>query len=300
MSEIYCLPGRANGTFVQRVYGILKQLRGWDHELPEDLGVYSDRAPRHVASLHLAYNQLIITTTRPILLYTFKTQFHLGSKVTTPRTQEFSSTTLALAEACVNAARTSNSILTRLFIDGNIATFGYLDAHHLFSSTLILIMSAVMNPSVAMSEAVQTSTNVLREMRDYGNIPAGNYCGHLKHIHSSVSSMQAEAAKQEPLHCEAGTSQNLAPIISQNTGNLLSSADHARLPNVSSGVSTPRQQLSSAMFQASNEFTDALANPLIDDFLGGDWLAWPNGTFPEDDALRTVAIELEDRRLFDF
>lgn len=301
VNEIYCLPARSQGTFVQRVHSILKQLRGWNHDLPDDIRVYTERSPRHVASLHLAYNQLIITTTRPIMLHIFKTQFQLGARVNTPTpAQIFSSTTLALAEACVSAARGSSSILTRLFIDGSIATFGYLDAHHLFSSTPILIMSTVMNPSVATSEAVQTSLNVLKAMRDHGNIPAGDYCERLAQIQSSVSRMRAEAEKQQyndALSATIGdvTSTTLRTIDSQRR---VVPHDATRLPDSLLDAPTPIHQFPYTDYNVAYGSMDALANPLIEDFLGGTWLAWSSGASAENDPLRAVALELEDHQLF--
>jgi proline utilization trans-activator len=302
VNDIYGLPGRVHGTFVQRVHGILKELRAWDHALPEDIRSCTERSPRHVASLHLAYNQLIITTTRPILLHIFKSKFLLGVKSATPRSQGFSTTTLALAEACINAARASSSILTRLFIDGSIATFGYLDAHHLFSSTLILIMSAVMSPSVATSEAVQLSSNVLRAMRDHGNIPAGDYCDRLSQIQSSVSNMRAEVEKNQlpDIFTTAAPNPNPQPDVPEPNENDTRPIhpDQFRMYDMVAGAASPRQQLPYMNFDPENGNMDALAHPLIEDFLGGDWLAWSGGTFPEDDALRAVALELDDNRIF--
>ena len=202
----------------------------------------------------------------------------------------------------MNAARTSSSILTRLFIDGSIATFGYLDAHHLFSSTLILIMSAVMNPCVATSEAVQLSSNVLRAMRDHGNIPAGDYCERLRQIQSSVSNMRAEVERNQSLDI-SGPARNpdLQFDLPRPDENALRpvSHDNLRTPDLVPGASPHRQQFPYANFDAGNGSMDALAHPLIEDFLGGNWLAWSGGTFPEDDAFRQVALELDDHRLFE-
>ncbi|RYD81202.1 MAG: hypothetical protein EOP84_11370 [Verrucomicrobiaceae bacterium] len=81
------------------MHSILNQLRAWQDELPPDIRVVERSTPRPVASLHLAYNQCIIQTTRPVLLHLFKLQFQLGTKSrdTTPQ-QGISSITLALAE----------------------------------------------------------------------------------------------------------------------------------------------------------------------------------------------------------
>jgi proline utilization trans-activator len=111
VSDIYCLPHRSQENFVQRVHRVLLSLQKWDDELPQSLVLRQANLPRNVTSLHLHYNQCVISTTRPILLYLFKTRFSLNSTTMEATPRSFSSTTLALAESCVQAARASNSIL---------------------------------------------------------------------------------------------------------------------------------------------------------------------------------------------
>ncbi|KAI3581945.1 hypothetical protein IWW34DRAFT_802758 [Fusarium oxysporum f. sp. albedinis] len=182
-----------NGLYIQQVHGILKQLREWHDELQPDMRVKERGTPRPVASLHLAYNQCIIQTTRPVLLHLFKTQFQLGNKAredALPR-QNFSSITLALAESCVNAAQASSRIVEGLFLDGSIATFGYWDAHHIFSAAMILIMSAVMKPTAVNSDHLETLLSVLRSLKNDGNIPAVDFCERLSDIQARVLNLRA-------------------------------------------------------------------------------------------------------------
>ncbi|KAF7629398.1 hypothetical protein AFLA_013115 [Aspergillus flavus NRRL3357] len=125
LTEIYCLPRRANSMFVQRVHSIIKQLRAWNDALPPELCVRESRTPRPVASLHMAYNECIMQTTRPILLHLFRRRCQGDEKDPSPEFHTLSPITTLLADSCVNAAITSCRIMEGLFIEGSIATFGY-------------------------------------------------------------------------------------------------------------------------------------------------------------------------------
>lgn len=287
VSEIYCLPGRKKDTFVQRVHRILSSLRNWDATLPEHLAFRWDDSNRHVASLHLCYNQCIIHTTRPILLHLFRTQFHLSG----PRIQEeqqqqpptFSPTTTALADSCVNAARTSNKILSKLFVDGTLATLGYWDAHYLFSSTMILIMSAVMDPNVAVSDPVQTAFSLLRSMRDDGNIPASDYCDRLALIQTSLSEL-GEGARRRDATDEGPAAKS--PTAAHAGGQEGQATGHDwGFENSCPGGFESRK--------LDDDF-DALANPYIDDFLAEKSFAWSSTSFPDGSTLQQLANELGD------
>lgn len=144
ITDLYRIPqpGRAN-TFVSSVQRILASLRSWHEALPQVLRLDFSAMPiypsRSVASLHLHFGNAVIQTTRPILFHLFRSRFSRSSTSAPP-----DPTTSALAEACIQAARTSNSILAQLWVDGCLAGYGYFDAISVFSSTMILMMSAAM------------------------------------------------------------------------------------------------------------------------------------------------------------
>ncbi|KXJ87485.1 fungal-specific transcription factor domain-domain-containing protein [Microdochium bolleyi] len=216
LTDVYGVPNSRKGLCIRGVHRILKQLRCWYDELPKSLRVQERGTPRPVASLHLAYNQCIIQTTRPVLLHLFKTQFQLGrkpsraqerqvpaqQKPTMPRRQpNFSPITLALAESCVNAARSSSRIVESLFLDGAIASYGYWDAHHIFSAALILVISAVMKPAAATSDALETLLSILRSIKKDGNIPAVDFCDRLSQVQDRVFSLRTRLqAQARPEH----------------------------------------------------------------------------------------------------
>ncbi|KAL4937095.1 fungal-specific transcription factor domain-containing protein [Aspergillus oleicola] len=203
VSDIYGPSPKADvgtGKLVQNVRAILQRLRAWDANIPDSLRWDQEGGIlRSVASLQLHFNQCIILTTRPILLYVLKVKnpFRKTSSllVSTSDTDPdpssspivISETARTLSDACIIASRTSNTILSQLFIDSSLATFGYFDAHHLFSSTLVLIISAIISPNLSDSDAVQTAFQMLMGMRDKGNAIAGQYFERLVQIQWSVS-----------------------------------------------------------------------------------------------------------------
>ena len=252
------------------MHRILLSLRRWDEELPSILQLRHDNLPRNVASLHLHYNQCVISTTRPILLYLFKNRFLLNAPSSEGPPRAFSPTTLALAESCVQAARASNSILSKLFVEGSLASFGYFDAHYLFSSTLILIMSAVMDPNVGMSDAVSYAFTILRAMKEDGNLPSRDYYERLQRTRASVGKMrennEASARAQAGAH-DGKTLETQA----------FHDADGSAL-GFSDGV--------------------PLDHPLIDSFLADKAFAWSDGMVPGDETIRDLVCELGDEFLF--
>ncbi|KPM46543.1 hypothetical protein AK830_g67 [Neonectria ditissima] len=201
MRDIYAPASKSSGgRLVQNVRSILQELRKWDAHVPARLRWNPEGGvPRPVASLQLHFNQCIILTTRPILLHIFKIRNpfvnHAPANPTSGVTDapHLSDTTKSLADACVAAARTSNMILSQLFVDNALATCGYFDAHHLFASTLVLIISAISSPNSSDSDAVQTAFQLLMVMRDNGNAAAGAYFSRLLQIQWTVSRLFTQA-----------------------------------------------------------------------------------------------------------
>ncbi|KAI9374856.1 fungal-specific transcription factor domain-containing protein [Aspergillus egyptiacus] len=192
LTQIYGIPKATHGGYILQVHGILKQLREWHDGLPANMRLRDRDTPRPISSLQLAYNQCIIQTTRPVLLHLFKMKFKLGPEVRedVPPRHRVSDIILALAESCVNAAQASSNIIEDLFENGKIATFGYWDAHHIFSAAMILIMSAVMNPTAVNSDHLEILLSVLRCLKRNGNIPAVDFCARLSQIQDRVSTLR--------------------------------------------------------------------------------------------------------------
>ncbi|OGM43802.1 hypothetical protein ABOM_007583 [Aspergillus bombycis] len=288
LTEIYCLPRRANGMFVQRVHSILKQLRAWNDALPPELCVRECRTPRPVASLHMAYNECIMQTTRPILLHLFRRRCQGDIKDCSPESPALSPITALLADSCVNAAITSCRIMEGLFIEGSIATFGYWEAQHIFSSALILIISALLNPSVATSDLLQTSINILRTIRDHGNIPAVDYSKRLTLIQASVFTGTEEGHANSSL----GRSQHTDQVQQVSRTSSLGRPSNSEKLSVSNSVDH------TLVADIDINCPDTLAHPLMDTFLDENLSAWSSSMFTSDNAWRNLATEMEEHFLF--
>lgn len=161
-------------------------------------------------------------------------------------------------------------MLYRLFVEGSLASFGYFDAYYLFSSTLILIMSAVMNPSIATSDTVSCAFTILRTMKEDGNLPSHDYYERLQRTRNSVSKMR-----------EARDGIISTPALINN-----------------------HYQMDTQVGQEQEEpplgLTDGLLldHPLIENFLEDKGLDWAERMTIEDQALRDLANELGDEFLF--
>ncbi|KAF9887021.1 hypothetical protein FE257_010637 [Aspergillus nanangensis] len=174
-----------NETFLQRVQKLLKALRSWVETLPQHLRLNEDEPEmnhKHISSLHLAFNQCVILTTRPTLL-------HLLMKVNeTPSSNTrtcdtISQPVLTLGEACIHAARHSHTLILTKFIHGSLPVFGYFHAHYLFSSALVLAMSSFL-PIGSPSDqgAFETGLEVLHSMSENGNLAAAEFYHNLEQV----------------------------------------------------------------------------------------------------------------------
>lgn len=197
MRDIYGPSNKANPgrSLFQNIRTNLQKLCRWDANLPSTLRLsQAANLQRPASSLHLHFNQCIILTTRPVLLYVLKTKdpFNTASRGDSANPQQVSDTAKMLAESCIAAARTSSSVLSQLYTENALATYGYFDAHHLFSSAIILIMSAILSPNPSDSDAVQTAFHLLKTMRDCGNTIAMDYYTCLTNIQSTIGRLRSQ------------------------------------------------------------------------------------------------------------
>lgn len=95
--------------------------------------------------------------------------------------------TSVLAEACLHAARHSKELLTQLWTEGTLSTFGYFDAQYLFSSAVILAISGASDPENKDNERVESLSQLLQIMADSGNLSAMEFGGHLDLVRNAVA-----------------------------------------------------------------------------------------------------------------
>lgn len=170
-------------TFLQRVQKLLKALKNWVETLPESLRLNMEdleSSKKPVVSLHMAFNQCVILTTRPTLLHLLIT-LKTGPRSTSR--ESVSKPVLTLSEACIHAARHSHSMILTRWINGTMPTFGYFHAHYLFSSALILAMSSFVpigNPSDM--GGFDSALDLLRSMTENGNLAAAEFYHNLEQV----------------------------------------------------------------------------------------------------------------------
>ncbi|KAJ5358885.1 fungal-specific transcription factor domain-containing protein [Penicillium cataractarum] len=133
-------------------------------------------------------------------------------------------------------------------------------------------MSAVMDPNVAMSDAVSYAFTILKAMKEDGNLPSCDYYERLQRTRASVGKMREnrETGSRSLGVANGGETILEAQIPSHE-------ADGSAL-GFSEGV--------------------PLDHPLIDSFLADKGFVWTDGMLPEDQSLRDLACELGDEFLF--
>ncbi|OQE12927.1 hypothetical protein PENFLA_c059G09829 [Penicillium flavigenum] len=185
-------------TFLQRVQKLLKALKNWVETLPESLRLNMEdleSSKKPVVSLHMAFNQCVILTTRPTLLHLLmtlskKSKPHPDTNNTSGAETEadsedvsVSQPVLTLSEACIHAARHSHSMILTRWINGSMPTFGYFHAHYLFSSALILAMSSfVPIGSPTDMTGFDSALDLLRSMTENGNLAAAEFYHNLEQV----------------------------------------------------------------------------------------------------------------------
>ncbi|KAJ5205710.1 Major facilitator superfamily domain general substrate transporter [Penicillium cf. griseofulvum] len=194
-------------TFLQRVQKLLKALKHWVETLPESLRLNMEdleSSKKPIVSLHMAFNQCVILTTRPTLLHLLMTLSKkskpantanitsgIGIGIGTESSSEdvsLSQPVLTLSEACIHAARHSHSMILTRWINGSMPTFGYFHAHYLFSSALILAMSSfVPIGSPTDMTGFDSALDLLRSMTENGNLAAAEFYHNLEQVKACLA-----------------------------------------------------------------------------------------------------------------
>ncbi|KAL4943914.1 hypothetical protein BDV06DRAFT_124884 [Aspergillus oleicola] len=260
-----------NETFLQRVQKLLRLLKEWVDTLPGHLRLNVDDPEmnaKHVTSVHLAFNQCVILTTRPTLLHLLKLNetdsdtnpiINATDKPNTTTTQPL----LTLSEACIHAARHSHSLILTKWINGSLPVFGYFHAHYLFSASLVLAMSSFVSVPVGSKAdlgAFETGLEVLKSMSENGNLSASEFLGNLRRVrecleeynkrrgfgNGSDGEQQSQSQNRGSgigtgLGNGMGVSAPLVPPTSTTT--TMSAAPPASAPATSSSTPLPRPRL---------------------------------------------------------
>ncbi|KAJ5929227.1 transcriptional regulator family: Fungal Specific TF [Penicillium verhagenii] len=271
-------------TFLQRVQKLLKSLKNWVETLPESLRLNMEdleSSKKPLVSLHMAFNQCVILTTRPTLLHLLITLRKADS--TSADREAVSQPVWTLSEACIHAARHSHSMILTRWINGTMPTFGYFHAHYLFSSALILAMSSFVpigNPN-DMS-GFDSALDLLRSMTENGNLAAAEFYHNLEQVKvcldayrgNPITSVVSRRQEESPEGaCTSNAGVNLGPgtpgivnsVSGLGPGPGPSSTPGPNMLPVSSSQAAPTTAF-------SNVFTNAPAPPMLpaeNDMLAG-------------------------------
>lgn len=236
-------------TFLQRVQKLLKALKNWVDTLPEGLRLNIDdleSSKKPVVSLHMAFNQCVILTTRPTLLHLLITLHkNSGSRPLGENIRDsVSQPVLTLSEACIHAARHSHSMILTRWINGTCPSFGYFHAHYLFSSALILAMSSFVpigNPN-DMS-GFDSALDVLRSMSENGNLAAAEFYHNLEQVKVCLDAYRGASRPQKSdtgpeLNVDMANSPTAAALrtISGMASTLAAPSSSAGLPGILSSA----------------------------------------------------------------
>ncbi|CAG8383697.1 unnamed protein product [Penicillium salamii] len=244
-------------TFLQRVQKLLKALKHWVETLPESLRLNMDdleSSKKPIVSLHMAFNQCVILSTRPTLLHLLMTLSQTKPATdrseteteTEPESVSVSQPVLTLSEACIHAARHSHSMILTRWINGSMPTFGYFHAHYLFSSALILAMSSFVpigNPSDMTG--FDSALDLLRSMTENGNLAAAEFYKNLEQVKICLDSYRglkvgrsersAEVVSATNVQADTGSAPGFTGLstLANVTAN---SSMHALPPNMSNSA----------------------------------------------------------------
>ncbi|KAH6951997.1 fungal-specific transcription factor domain-containing protein [Fusarium avenaceum] len=173
-------------TFLQRVAKIREDLQLWWGGLPEnikfdsqyqnDTSLYSQSK---TSTLQLAYNQLLILATRPVLLYIFRQ--HISKATTTSTDSRPPGQVVDVADVCIGAARQSCRILLQSWVNGEFHIFDYSYVRYLFSSAIILAISSTLDRRTSPNDKDEFNLAIgfLQQLEQNGNPAAMEFYAHI-------------------------------------------------------------------------------------------------------------------------
>ncbi|KAL2067518.1 hypothetical protein VTL71DRAFT_1943 [Oculimacula yallundae] len=259
-------------TFLQRVQQLLKSLKAWVETLPEHLRLNSEDSglinPKYIISLHLSFNQIVILTTRPMLLRVL-TQMSNHTPERQGSRDGISQAALTLAEACIHAAKHTHSLIIHQWTSGSLPIFGYFNVQYLFSSAMVLLMSSLIFAENATSdmEAFETSAQILRCMSGDGNLTAAEFSKNLEEVKVSL---EVYKASRNPNNvggdpARLGTTESADPPVaaSGDLSTAFGSSIDVSLRNAPGGFTTEMAFMEPTMqsFLAQSDFDLGLLNP---------------------------------------
>jgi hypothetical protein len=134
--------------------------------------------------------------TRPILLFTL-IQSRKDPEEDSNQSAKLKEQTLkTLGDACLHAARHTHSLIVEEWANGSLPIYGYFYAHYLFSCALIMVISSQINTDHHSDFALfETAYEILRMMRDHGNLAATEFYDNLESVRECLDEVQGPTTR---------------------------------------------------------------------------------------------------------
>ncbi|KAH7133913.1 hypothetical protein EDB81DRAFT_112125 [Dactylonectria macrodidyma] len=181
---VYGIEGKLDSRYLGATQSVLRRIANITEQLNESFNINENDSncgiSRIAAHLHLQQHHCVILTTRP-LLYIFL-QSKLGHSESVMMRWLQSETIHCLLRICVESAQQALTILSHLLDQGLLETFLPFDLDATFTSTIALLIAAVVDPSLLHDHSPwsQRAYAILDEMDSRGNSMAGMTYSELK------------------------------------------------------------------------------------------------------------------------
>jgi len=144
--------------------------------------------------------QCIMLATRPILLFALIQSRNIADRNSKQSTHLKDQTLKTLGDACIHAARNTHSLIVDEWANGSLPIYGYFYAHYLFSCALIMVISSQVNPENQSDFALfETAYEILRMMRDHGNLAATEFYDNLESVRQCLDDSAAPKTRNSSL-----------------------------------------------------------------------------------------------------
>lgn len=207
------------GINLKSIMECLDELDSFQEDLPADIKEsFFISGNRSTANLYLRLNQIVIITTRPLLLSIFKGLYQetqLTKKVT---------------QKCIIAAKTTIDILSNLKDSGWFSTFGFWDAQYCFSALLILIMTSFNGNELSQ---IKVGRRINGYMRDAGNFTAMENEIRLKELDQLLERVEKSRSNQDVF---ASASPNINLLMAEISNNFTKNDSGEEISNENDAI----------------------------------------------------------------
>ena len=135
-----------------------------------------------------------------------------------------------LAKHCIQGAQNINRILTDLWVQGSIIMLGFTNALHLFTSTMVLLISSALpSGSPQDNDEIDSAYRLLESMREHGNITAVEFSEQLSLIRRDLAEWTGRGLLAKVSSATDVTEEQVATSINNSGGGSVSLTNEGTL-----------------------------------------------------------------------